>query len=51
MRLDAVLIEQPVEHLGRAIGAGAHEPGGIEAEAIHRALDHAPGGQDLGLPD
>ena len=46
MRLDAMLVDQPAGHLGRTIGAVAHEP-----EAIHGALDHAPGGQNLGLPD
>src|SRR5215831_11130975 len=35
MRLDSVLIDQPAEHLGRAIGAIAHEPSG----------------EDFGLPD
>jgi hypothetical protein len=51
MRLNAVLVDQPAEHLGRAVGAIAHEPGGIEAEAIHRALNHALGGQNVGLLD
>jgi hypothetical protein len=51
MRLDPVLIDQPAEHLGRAIGAIAHEPSGVETEAVHRALDHALSGEDFGLPD
>jgi hypothetical protein len=41
MRLDPVLIDQPAEHLGRAVGAIAGEPGRIEVEAVHRPLDHA----------
>jgi len=34
MRFDAMLMDQPAEHLGRAIGTVAHEPGRIETEAI-----------------
>jgi hypothetical protein len=45
MRLDSVLIDQPAEHLGRAIGAIAHEPSRVETEAVDRALE------DFGLPD
>ena len=51
MRLDAVLIDQPAEHLGRAISTVAHELGRIEIEALHRAFDHVFGGEHLGLPD
>jgi hypothetical protein len=51
MRPDAVLIDQPAEHLGRAVGAVSKEAGGIEIEALHRAFYHAFCGQNLGLPD
>jgi CubicO group peptidase (beta-lactamase class C family) len=30
MRLDAVLMDEPAEHLGRAIGAVAHQLGGVD---------------------
>ena len=46
-----MFIDEPAEHLGRAIGAVTHDLGGIEIEAFHRAFDHALRGQDLGLPD
>ena len=51
MRLDAMLIDQPAEHLSRAVSAVAHEPGRIDVEALHRTFDHAFGGEDLGLSD
>jgi hypothetical protein len=41
VRLDPVLIDQPVQHLGRSIGGVADQPGRIEIEAFERALDHA----------
>lgn len=50
MRLDAVLVNQPTLHVGRAIGTVAHQLGVIEIEAFHRTLDHAPCCEDLGLP-
>src|SRR5215469_16384649 len=49
MRLDAMLIDQPADHLSRAVSAVAHEPGRIDVEALHRTFDHAFGGEDLGL--
>jgi hypothetical protein len=49
--LDPVLIEQPAEHLGRAIPAVAEESARIEIEPFERALNHALGGQHLRLPD
>src|SRR3979490_1576768 len=51
MRLDAVLVDQPAEHLSRAIGAVAEKTGWIKIEALHRAFDHTFCGQNLGLPD
>lgn len=51
MPFDAVLMDQPAEHVSRTIGAVAHEPGGTETEAFHRAFDHALCGKHLGLPD
>jgi hypothetical protein len=46
-----MLVDQPTQHIGRAIGAVGHQSGGIEIEAFHRTFDHAPCGKDLGLPD
>src|SRR4029450_1113994 len=51
MRRDAMLISQPAEHLGRAVGAVAEKAAGIEIEAINGPLDHPLCRQDLGLPD
>ena len=51
MRLDAMLVDQPADHLSRAVSAIAHESGRIEVEALHRTFDHAFGGEDLGLSD
>src|SRR5215468_2730984 len=47
VRLDAVLVNQPAEHLGRTIAAVAEEPAWIEIEPFERALNHALGGQHL----
>ena len=49
--LNAVLIDKPAKHLGRTVGAVAHQSGGVEIEALHRAFDHAFGGENLRLPD
>ena len=51
MWLDAVLIDEPAQHLGRAVGAVAGEPGRIEVETVHRPLDHALGRGHLDLAD
>ncbi len=51
VRLDAVLIDQPGKHLGRAVAAVTEEPVRIEIEPFERALNHAFGGQHLRLPD
>jgi hypothetical protein len=51
MRLDPMVIDEPAEHLGRAVGAVAGEPGRIEIEAVDRSLDHALGRGHLGLAD
>src|SRR5215475_8262146 len=51
MRLDAMLVDQPADHLSRAVSAVAHEFGRIEVEALHRTFDHAFGGEELGLSD
>ena len=51
VRLDAVLIDQPGEHLGRAIAAVTEEPAWIEIKPLQRALDHALSGQYLRLAD
>ena len=40
MRRDAMLINQPAEHLGRAVSAVADKAAGIEIEAINGPLDH-----------
>jgi hypothetical protein len=36
VRLDPILLEQPAEHLGRAIGAVAEKPVGIRVERTSR---------------
>src|SRR5947207_2683016 len=51
VRLDPLLMNQPVQHLGRAIGAVADEALGVEIEACNRPLDHALGRRHLGLTD
>jgi hypothetical protein len=38
--LDAVLIDQPAEHLGRAIATVTEKPARIEIEPFQRALNH-----------
>ena len=49
--LDPLLIDQPVQHLGRAVGGVANQPGRVEIEAFARALDHPLGRRHLGLAD
>src|SRR5438067_10639310 len=49
VRLDPLLMNQPVQHLGRAIGAVADEALGVEIEGCNGPLDHGLGGRDLGL--
>ena len=51
VRRDAMLINQPAEHLGGAVGAVAENAAGIEIEAINGPLNHPLCRQDLGLPD
>ena len=51
VRLDPVLIDQPIQHLGRSIGGVADQLGRIEIEACERALDHALCRQHFGLTD
>jgi hypothetical protein len=51
MRLDPVLLDEPAQHLGRAVGAVAGEPSRIEVEAVDRPFDHALGRPHLGLAD
>jgi len=51
VRLDPVLIDQPVQHLGRSMGGVADQLGRIEIEVRERALDHALCRQHLGLTD
>lgn len=51
MRPDAMRVDQPGEHLGRAVAAVTDEPARIEVKPLQRALHHALGGQCLRLPD
>ena len=46
-----MLVDQPVEHLGRAIGTIAREARRMEDEALLGALDHPLGGGDFRLAD
>ena len=51
VRLDAVLLDKPVEHRRRAVGAVGDQPLRVETEALHRSLHHGSRGADLGLAD
>src|SRR5204862_874599 len=51
VRLDPLLIDQPVQHLGRSLGGVADEALGVEVDACNRPLDHALGRRRLGLTD
>ena len=51
MWLDAMLVDEPSDHLGGAVGAVPQKSCGIKIEALERAFYHALCGQDLGLPD
>ena len=51
VRLDPALMNQPGEHLGRAVGAVGGQPFRVEAEAILGAVDHGACRADLGLAD
>ena len=46
---DLLLLHQPVQHLGRAIGTVARQPLGLEAKALSRALQHGAGSPHFGL--
>ena len=48
--LDPALVHQPVEGLGRSVGAVGGEPLGPEAEAILHPFDHGAGCGHLRLP-
>src|SRR5215470_18354729 len=41
IRFDPLIMDEPVQHLSRAIGAVADEAFGIQVEACDRPLDHA----------
>ena len=51
VRLNAVLVDQPVEHLGRAKGTVAREARRVEIEALLGAPDHPLGVGDFRLAD
>ena len=51
VRLDPSLIDEPTEHLGRAISAVGGEPFRVKPEALFSALDHGARRADLSLPD
>jgi hypothetical protein len=51
VRLDPALVDQSVQHLGRALSGIADQLFRTEIKAVERALDHAPGRQHLGLAD
>jgi hypothetical protein len=44
-------MDEPVQHLGRAVDAVGDEALGIEIELLHRARDHALRREDLRLTD
>src|SRR6516225_2572113 len=51
MRLDLLLIDNPVERVSRAIGRVAGKIGGLDTETPLRALDHGLSCSDLCLPN
>ena len=51
VRLDRAIVHEPVQYLGRAIGAVADQALGIQVEVLQRALDHALCRQYFGLAD
>ncbi len=51
VRLDAVFVDQPAEHLGRPVGGVAGKPRRVEIEALHRPLDHGLRRRHLGVAD
>ena len=51
VRLDIALVDEPRQHLGRAIPCVRCQPFGPDAEAVLHALDHPFAGGHLGLPD
>jgi hypothetical protein len=51
VRLDPAIVHEPVQHLGRAIGAVADQALGIQVEVFQRALDHALCRPHFGLAD
>ena len=51
MRLDPLLVDQPVQHLGPAVSRVANQALGIEAAPIPHPLDHVASGPALCLAD
>ena len=51
MRFDPLLMDQPIQHLGRAVCSVADQLGRIEIEVFERTLDHTPCRCGFGLPD
>ena len=51
VRLDPALLDEPAQHRRGAVGAVGDQPLGVEAEAVHRAVDHGARGADLRLAD
>jgi len=51
VRVDVALVDEPRQHLGRAIPRVRCQPFGPDAEGVLHALDHPFAGGHLGLPD
>jgi hypothetical protein len=49
MRLDTLLVDQPAEHLGRAVAGVGSKPLRLQSKAALSPFDHPLGGSDLGL--
>ena len=49
MRLDLLLLHEPVQHLGRAVDTVNSQPLWLQAKALGRALQHGSGSARFGL--
>src|ERR1044071_5481912 len=51
VRLNAVLVDKPAEHLGRAIAAIAKQATWVQVKALDRPLNHSFCSHNLSLPE
>lgn len=50
MRLDPLLVHEPMQHLGRAVGPVSRQPLRLETKALSGTLQHGAGCAHFGLP-